>query len=231
MRLSEFFRRIGEAVLHPRLPRVRLRLPRFKLERKGRKEVPRVLRGFFEARHACWPEYLVLKAQLALLTAFLLAIGGVIYSGWLLPLLLALLSAYLLHLLPDFREAFGSDYQAYRAFILLSVALPWTLLVLLRARFYYSPFLALCFLLVSFTLFRVKYGRDWTYGTVESVQGRTVSVRVGYDIRSNVGAGLHVLQAPFKVRKGERVKLRVERPFLGLRGSRVVSILQKSSTH
>jgi uncharacterized membrane protein len=220
MSLRKFFERLGEAVLHPSVPKPRL--PRVR-KRPGPPEVPRPLRGYFEGKGMGWPEYVILKVQVAFLLSLLFAICA-IFSFWLVfPL--ALVSAYLLSLLPQLKSAFGEDYPAYRFFLFLCVLLPW---FLFPTRF--GPLFVLAglgFLLVSVSIFRIRYGREFTYGVVERTMGGKALVRVGYDIRSNTKAGLYLAEAPFRVKKGQKVKVRVERPFLGLRGSRMGAVIEK----
>jgi uncharacterized membrane protein len=50
-------------------------------------------------------------------------------------------------------------------------------------------------------------------------------VRVGYDLRSNVKPGIYLVESLVPVRRGERVRVSVERGLLGLRGSRPRFIL------
>jgi uncharacterized membrane protein len=220
MSLRKFFERLGEAVLHPSVPKPRL--PRVR-KRPGPPEVPRPLRGYFEGKGMGWPEYVILKVQVAFLLSLLFAICA-IFSFWLVfPL--ALVSAYLLSLLPQLKAAFGEDYPAYRFFLFLCVLLPW---FLFPTRF--GPLFVLAglgFLLVSVSIFRIRYGREFTYGVVERTMGGKALVRVGYDIRSNTKAGLYLAEAPFRVKKGQKVKVRVERSFLGLRGSRMGAVIEK----
>jgi uncharacterized membrane protein len=220
MSLRKFFERLGEAVLHPSVPKPRL--PRVR-KRPGPPEVPRPLRGYFEGKGMGWPEYVILKVQVAFLLSLLFAICA-IFSFWLVfPL--ALVSAYLLSLLPQLKAAFGEDYPAYRFFLFLCVLLSW---FLFPTRF--GPLFVLAglgFLLVSVSIFRIRYGREFTYGVVERTMGGKALVRVGYDIRSNTKAGLYLAEAPFRVKKGQKVKVRVERPFLGLRGSRMGAVIEK----
>ena len=245
--LIEFFRKVGEAVLSvgklPSKLKRRARRPRVKPIRRPRHEVPGVLRGYFERRHAGWPEYVMFKAQLTILLLFVVA---VIYIALLpgevivfIPFLLAL-SAYLIYLAAtQLRHAFERDYPAYRSFVAMCVAIVWVFVLALR----YSPIefsleaihlvlipplVAIVFVFVAFAAFRLKYGRSFTYGTVEEVQGRRAAVRVSYDICSNVKSGLYLVESFARVRKGNQVKLSVERPMLGLRGAKVRAILEKS---
>ena len=92
------------------------------------------------------------------------------------------------------------------------------------------PLAGVCFVALSFIGFRLKYGRNYTYGIVERVHGRMAAVRVGYDICSNVKAGIYLVENLVGAKKGNAVKLNVDRPMLGLRGSKVKAILEKAGT-
>jgi len=87
---------------------------------------------------------------------------------------------------------------------------------------------AIVFVFVAFTAFRLKYGRSFTYGTVEEIRDKRAVVRVSYDICSNVKSGLYVVESFAKVKRRDLVKISVERPMLGLRGAKVRVILGKS---
>ncbi len=242
-----FFRRIGDAILNVgKLPsKMKRRAPKVKKKAppKPKLEIPRMLRGFFERRHAGWPEYVMLKVQLAILLLFVVA---VIYIALFhaeviifIPLLLVI-SAYLIYLAAtQLKRAFGRDYPAYRSFVAMCVAIAWVFVLALRhSPIEFSletihlalipPLAAIVFVFLAFTGFRLKYGRNFTHGRVEEVQGRRAVVRVSYDICSNVKSGLYLVESFAKVKKGDRVKLSVERPMLGLRGAKVRAILGKS---
>ncbi len=223
-----FFEKVGEAVLHPRLPRIRLR-------KKKKERIPGPLRGFFEKRHAGWPEYVVFKLQLSLLLLFFFVVLYLFLPSppTLLPMLV--LSLYILSLsFTQLRRAFPEDYPAYLSFSLLCLCLAWLLLTLrlwpprLLAEPYPSLLLPLALVLLSlllYSLHRWRYGRDFTYGLVKEVRGGRAVVRVGYDLRSNVKPGVYLVESLVPVRKGERVKVSVERGLFGLRGSQPRFIL------
>lgn len=243
-KVTDFFYKVGDAVLSVgRLPSKLKRRARKPKVKPPKREVPQRLRGFFERRHAGWPEYVMLKAQLTILSLFVVA---VIYMALLpaevivfIPLLLVL-SAYLIYLAAtQLKRAFKRDYPAYRSFVAMCVAIAWIFVLALRhSPIEFSleaihlalipPLAAIVFVFVAFTAFRLKYGRSFTHGTVEEVQGRRAVVHVSYDICSNVKSGLYLVESFAKVRKGDQVKLSVERPMLGLRGAKVRAILEKS---
>lgn len=226
--MKEFFRKVGEAVLHPRLPRPRLR----KRARKG--EIPRFLRNFFEKRHAGWPEYVVLKLQLSLILLFLFSVLYLILFHPPFLLFMVFLTLYLLHLsFTQLRKAFREDYPAYLSFTLLGLSFAWLLLVLrlwpprplTEPSTLFLPLGLILLFLLSYSLHRWKYGRDFTYGRVEGVRGRKALVRVGYDLRSNVKPGLYLVESLVPLRKGEEVKVGVERGLFGMKGSTPMVVL------
>jgi len=237
---TDFFRRVGDAVLGvgelPNRAKQRLR------KKVKKPEIPRALQGFFERRHAGWPEYVMLKVQFAVIALF---VAAVIYLVFLraetlifIPLLLVF-STYLIYLgVTDLKRAFEQDYPAYRSFVVMCLAIAWVFVIALRhspveispESIYAAiipPFFAIVFVAVAFVAFRFKYGRNFTHGRVEQAQGRSAVVKVGYDICSNVKAGLYTVESFVKVKKGDWVKLGVDRPMLGLRGSKIRAILNK----
>ncbi len=242
--ITDFFRRVGEAVLGiwkvPGKLKRRVRISKTKPVKRPREEVPGVLRDFFGRRYVGWPEYVMLKAQLAILALFVITVVYIV----LLPAetlifvsLLLAFSVYLAYLAAtQFRRAFRRDYRAYLSFIAMCIAIAWVFVLALRhspiefslESIYLSlvpPVATIVFVFVAFLAFRLKYGRNFTYGVVEQVRGRLATVRVSYDICSNVKAGLYTVESFVKVKQGDRVRLSVERPMLGLRGAKVSAVL------
>jgi uncharacterized membrane protein len=245
---TEFFRKVGAAVLNVRkLPsglKRRARRPKIKPLQRPKRVVPSALRGFFSGRHAGWPEYVILKVQLGVVALFAAAILFTVLPS--APVVvfvpvIVVLAGYLLYLTPtQLRPAFGRDYPAYRAFVGLCIGLVIALIFILK----YFPFefsltspyrimipVVLVFGLVlgSFAAFRLRYGRDYTYGVVKSVSRGKAMVKIGYDICSNVKPGVYVVESLVRLRKGNEVKVGVERPTLSLRGAKVKTVLEKIS--
>lgn len=243
-KMANVFRRIGDGLLNlhklpgriERRPR-RLPPPRMKMERE---ELPAKLRDFFERRHAGWPEYVMLKAQIAIVALF---VASVVYIA--LPrvqiiffVLICIFSAYAIYLaLTQLKRAFERDYPAYRSFVIMCIGIAWAFVLALE----YLPnefestytvaapaLIAVCFAILAFTAFRLKYGRSYTYGVVQDVSRGKAMVKVGYDLCSNVKSGVYTVESFTKIGKGDRVRLSVDRPMLGLRGAKVSSILEKS---
>jgi uncharacterized membrane protein len=243
---TDFFRKVGEAVLGVRkLPsklKRRARRPKVKLPRGPKREVPRRLQGFFRRRHAGWPEYVMLKAQLGAVALFVSAVLFIVLPSAppvvFFPIIAALIG-YLLYLTPtQLKPAFTRDYPAYRAFVGLCVGIVLVLVFALK----YLPIevsvlsplnavlpavLVIVLVLGGFAAFKLRYARDYTYGVVEGVRGGKAAVRIGYDLRSNVKSGLYFLDSLARVKRGDLVKVGVERAAFGLRGSRARVVLKK----
>ncbi len=232
-----FFYRIGEAVLNPRVPKPRLRTPKEK-----KREIPKLLRGYFERRQLEWPEYVMFKVQVAILLLFAMAPIHLVflrqYETHSLAAMIAL-SAYLVYLAAtQVKQAFFADRGAYWTFIGMCLALVWGFLGVLKrlapvlnaGSMFEIIFLVIAMIfavVLAFAGFRIKYGRNYTFGTIRSVRGNKALVRIGYDICSNVKAGEYLVDSLVRVRPGDRVKVGVDRPLLGLRGSSVRAVLGK----
>lgn len=244
--IIEFFRKVGVLVLGVRelpgkLKRHARRLKE-KPSRRPKRGVPGALQGFLRRRHAGWPEYVMLKAQLGVVALFVAAVLFIVLPS--APVVvfapvIAVVVGYLLYLAPtQLGPAFDRDYPAYRAFVGLCIGLVLALIFILK----YFPFelslispyrimvpvvLVFGLVVVSFAAFRLRYGRDYTYGIVQGVRGSRAMVKISYDLRSNVKHGLHFLDSLVRVRRGDIVKVGVERSIFGLRGSRARMILEK----
>ncbi|MGC8817187.1 MAG: DUF2101 family protein [Candidatus Hadarchaeum sp.] len=203
--------------------------------------IPRKIKGFFESRHAGWPEYVMLKTQIAILSLFVTTTVYLVISqdDYLTFLTLTLIfSFYLFHLTKtQLKLAFKQDYPAYRSFVIICAAISWTLplsLKVLPAIFtekselaILTPtFLNIGLIATTFAAFRLKYGRKFTYGIVEESRGRFALVRVSYDIRSNVKPGIYPVECLVRVNRGDEVKLSVARTLLGLGGAKIKAITE-----
>jgi uncharacterized membrane protein len=88
---------------------------------------------------------------------------------------------------------------------------------------------AVCFALLAFAAFRLKYGRSYTYGFIQGISGGKAVVKVGYDLCSNVKPGVYLVEGLGRLKVGDEVKIGVERSTLSLRGARVKMIMEKIS--
>jgi uncharacterized membrane protein len=244
-RVADVFRKVGDGVLNlRRLPsKVTHRPPKLvptKAEIK-REEVPARFKEFFERRQAGWPEYVMLKAQLAILALFAVSVTYIALARAqiIFLVLISAFSAYALYLaLTQLKQAFKRDYPAYRGFVIMCIGIAWAFVLALgylpnRFESLYTvtvpALIAVLFALFAFTAFRLKYGRNYTYGVVQDVSREKAMVKVGYDLRSNVKSGIYTVDIFGDIEKGTHVKLSVERPMLGLRGAKLKAVLEKLS--
>lgn len=242
-----FFRKVGDPVLGSGASTKHKHVAKRKKEkpsRRSKQEVPRILKGFFQSRHAGWPEYIMLKAQLAIVGLFVTAVVYLVFlpsETFIFIALLFAFSAYLIQLtVTQLRSAFERDYPAYRSFVVMCMTIAWVFFLVLKFSqtnlfpleniqlAMIPPLITIGFVAVSFVMFRFKYGRNFTYAMVEETHGNYAVVRVGYDIRSNTKAGLYTVENFAKAKRGDIAKVSVERPMLGLRGASVKAVLEKA---
>lgn len=238
-RITDFFRRIGKAVVGlKRIPQA-ISGSEENGEKSG-KRIPSPLQNFFKNRNAGWPEYVMLKAQINIILLFALAAILILtnFSRLVLLVIFSLLTLHAAYLtLSQIKEAFGDDYPAYRTFVGMCVAISWSAYPLLE----YLPDLLEGQILRTavpiailmggsigaFLIFRLKYGRDYTYGVVQDVRGEKAKVRTRYDLKSNVKHGTHFVDCFETVEAGDEVKIEVDRSTMGLTGSSVKAIVEK----
>ncbi len=92
--------------------------------------------------------------------------------------------------------------------------------------YYYMGYLAviLGIILLFRHYFRSRYGREWTYGTVEEVKGDAARVFVHDDLAANVKPGYYWVDAVPEAKPGRVVKLLIENR--ALKGAVPVRILE-----
>lgn len=154
-----------------------------------------------------------------------------------MPAALILLGLLLYILYRQIRVMYPGDFEAYRDFFLMYVAVGVVIIFVsgnsaLTMAFPFVFFPALTTLLfavlavaVVFLIFRIRYVRDYTFGEVMETGENTSYVRVDYDIRSNVKPDVYIVEnGGFDVKVGDTVKLKVEGSVLSMRGNRPVRI-------
>ncbi len=240
-KVQAFFRRIGQAILNVGKLPGKVKKPSFDFSKNGSEgEIPSFLKGFFRDRHAGWPEYVILKLQISLLFLFISAVVFSISFNWtfdifsgLVVLFISIYTIYLLYW--QIKKAFSTDFSAYRSFVFIVFIIVLEIVIIGRLGIldlFYNYNLFLIFFVVLgtglglFIAFRYKYGRDYTFATVLDVEGSKVEVETHYDIRSNVKNGTFYVETETDVKKGDRVKLKVDRPFIGLKGSKPTHIIK-----
>ncbi|MDI9615500.1 DUF2101 family protein [Methanothermobacter sp.] len=154
-----------------------------------------------------------------------------------MPAALILLGLLLYILYRQIRVMYPGDFEAYRDFFLMYVAVGVVIIFVsgnsaLTMAFPFVFFPALTTLLfavlavaVVFLIFRIRYVRDYTFGEVIETGENTSYVRVDYDIRSNVKPDVYIVEnGVFDVKVGDTVKLAVEGSVMSMRGNRPVRI-------
>ncbi|WP_227717250.1 DUF2101 family protein [Methanobacterium lacus] len=136
---------------------------------------------------------------------------------------------------------YKSDFNAYRDFFLMYIAVGVILYVInfntnlvMSFSFEVLPSLTvLIFALVAviavFLIFRVRYYRNFTYGTVLDSGKNTAHVKVDYDIRSNVKPDIYIVENHIGAVEGEQVKLQLEEKLMSMSGNRPVNIIETAN--
>lgn len=154
----------------------------------------------------------------------------------------AVVVGYILYLLYNkVKLMYSSDFNAYRDFFLMYVAVG-ILLVLVNTNsnfvmafsFQFLPSLTvLIFAVVSvlavFLIFRLRYYRNFTYGTIIEVGKNMAYVKVEYDIRSNVKPDIYIVENRVGAVEGELVKLKLEEKLLSMSGNKPVRIMESAN--
>ena len=132
---------------------------------------------------------------------------------------------------------YSNDFPAYRDFFLMYIAVG-IILVLLNTNsnfvmafsFTLLPSLSvLIFAVVAviavFLIYRIRYYRNFTYGTVIEEGKNTAYVKVEYDIRSNVKPDIYIVENKVGAVEGELVKLKLEEKLMSMSGNKPIKII------
>jgi uncharacterized membrane protein len=132
---------------------------------------------------------------------------------------------------------YRNDFPAYRDFFLMYIAVG-IILVLLNTNsnfvmafsFTLLPSLSvLIFAVVAviavFLIYRIRYYRNFTYGTVIEEGKNTAYVKVEYDIRSNVKPDIYIVENKVGAVEGEIVKLKLEEKLMSMSGNKPIKII------
>lgn len=150
-----------------------------------------------------------------------------------------LLIGYTLYLLFNkIKLMYAHDFNAYRDFFLMYIAVGIILVLVgtnenfvMAFSFQFFPSLTiLIFSLISvaavFLIFRMKYYRNYTFGTVIETGENTAHVKVEYDIRSNVKPGIYIVEDSYGSKVGETVKIRTEEKMFSNSGNKPIMIIK-----
>ncbi|OEC84882.1 MULTISPECIES: DUF2101 family protein [Methanobacterium] len=133
---------------------------------------------------------------------------------------------------------YHADFNAYRDFFLMYVAAGIILvlfgtnsnLVMAFSFDFFPSFTVLLFAVIFsiavFLIFRIRYHRNYTYGTVIEAGKKTAYVTVDYDICSNVKPDTYIVDNSYGANEGEIVKLQVEEKLLSRSGNKPICILE-----
>jgi uncharacterized membrane protein len=149
---------------------------------------------------------------------------------------------YILYLLYyKIKLMYSADFYAYRDFFLMYVAVGIILWLVntnsnfvMAFSFQLLPSLtvlifAVIAVLAVFLIFRLRYYRNFTYGTVLEGGKNTAYVKVDYDIRSNVKPDIYIVENHAGAVEGETVKLKLEEKLLSMSGNRPISIIERAN--
>lgn len=182
--------------------------------------------------------------QLQILSAAFLVLS-ILYIFSYLPFILycifgLAIIAYFLYLLYNkIKLMYSEDFNAYRDFFLMYIAAGIILVLISYNQDLMSvlsfPFLpsasiliyALILVAAIFLIFRIRYHRDFTYGTVIESGKKTAYVKVDYDIRSNVKPDIYIVQNDINAKEDDAVMLRIEEKIISTGGNKPISIIKR----
>lgn len=85
---------------------------------------------------------------------------------------------------------------------------------------------AVIFAAAVFLIFRIRYHRDYTYGTVIETSKNMAYVKIEYDICSNVKPDMYFVDNKYGASEGDSVKIQIEEKLLSRNGNKPVNILE-----
>ena len=149
------------------------------------------------------------------------------------------IAVYILYtLFTKIKLMYPDDFNAYRDFFLMYLAVGIIIVLVsgvpsLVMAFSFQSLPSLSVLIYAviavvavFLIFRVKYYRNFTYGTVLEAGENTAHVKVEYDIRSNVKPDVYTVENTYGAQQGDLVKIKVEEKLLSTSGNQPTSIME-----
>lgn len=151
-----------------------------------------------------------------------------------------LIVAFILYLLFNkVKLMYNDDFNAYRDFFLMYVAVGIILILISNSTFLVSLFsfqflpsfsvlfFAVILVMAIFVVFRIMHYRNYTFGTVVESGKKTAYVKVEYDIRSNVKPDIYLVENEINANEGEIVKIQIEEKLLSKNGNKPVKIIKE----
>ncbi|WP_281774564.1 DUF2101 family protein [Methanobacterium formicicum] len=149
-----------------------------------------------------------------------------------------LIAGYIIYILQKrVKVMYGSEFQAYRDFFLMYLAVGIILvivgtnnnLVMAFSLSYFPSLTILIFAIIAvalvYLIFRIRYHRDFTYGVIIETGERMAYVKVEYDIRSNVKPDIYVVENDYGALEGATVKLKTEQKILSSTGNKPIRVI------
>lgn len=149
-----------------------------------------------------------------------------------------LIAGYIIYILQNrVKVMYGSEFQAYRDFFLMYLAVGIILvivgtnnnLVMAFSLSYFPSLTILIFAIIAvalvYLIFRIRYHRDFTYGVIIETGERMAYVKVEYDIRSNVKPDIYVVENDYGALEGATVKLKTEQKILSSTGNKPIRVI------
>lgn len=168
-------------------------------------------------------EMIIFRFQLTLIIAIILSVVSVLTTVYLTLLSwLVFISGF--YFIFHGKKILGEDWTAYLTlyafFGLFALSIPFFAnylpLSLFAPTSFVSGILLVVFVLVSgLMLWKVRFGRNYTIGTVLLADQKLAGVLITYDVCSNTKGGNYVVSNPVKAKKGQKVKVLVKGGFFG----------------
>lgn len=150
-----------------------------------------------------------------------------------------LIGAFVIYILYNrVKKMYRRDFNAYRDFFLMYLAVGVIIVLVssipsLVMAFSFQTLPSLSVLIYTiiavaavFLIFRVRYYRNYTYGTVLEAGENTAHVKVEYDIRSNVKPDIYLVENRPGAVTGDTVKLKIEEKIISTGGNKPLEIME-----
>ncbi len=150
-----------------------------------------------------------------------------------------LIGAFIIYMLYNrVKKMYRKDFNAYRDFFLMYLAVGIIIILVssnpnLVMAFSFQTLPSLSVLIYTiiavaavFLIFRIRYYRNYTFGTVLEAGENTAHVKVEYDIRSNVKPDIYLVENRPGAVTGDTVKLKIEEKIISTGGNKPLEILE-----
>ncbi|MCD6522734.1 MAG: DUF2101 family protein [Candidatus Diapherotrites archaeon] len=180
-------------------------------------KIPKLFRKYIEEHGGTYREYVIMRLQFSVIFMFILALVLTIKFNMLIFSILLLL--FVLNTYSTIKQF--KDERDGNAYVFFFCGLSLIAVSLGALRYFVDWFSAELFLfyLITFILFAVVFklvfGRNYTFGKVLLSSKEWAVVQVPFDIRSSVRNDYYAVRSKANIKKGDMVKIKIERGFLG----------------